>query len=145
MLQAGYTKALLYTRPRLLLVDDDTQQLELSAYILKLGGYSIVTAANPNAAIALAKKQRPDLMIVDYKMPVMDGCMLADRLRIIMPKLHIILYSGSLDIPDSDILKVSAFVSKSDGLQVLLRKVVQLLRSPNEHSQKALRQNSMRR
>jgi CheY-like chemotaxis protein len=145
MLQAGYTKALLHARPRLLLVDDDTQQLELSAYIFKLGGYSIVTAANPNAAIALAKRQRPDLMIVDYKMPVMDGCMLADRLRIIMPKLHIILYSGSLDIPDSDILKVSAFVSKSDGLQVLLRNVAQLLRSPNEHGQKALRQNSMRR
>jgi CheY-like chemotaxis protein len=145
MLQVVDTKALLHTRPRLLLVDDNTQQLELSAYILKVEGYSVVTAANPNTAITLAKRQRPDLMIVDYTMPVMNGCMLADRLRIIMPKLHIILYSGSLDIPDSDILKVSAFVSKSDGLHVLLRHVAQLLRSPNEPGQKAPRENSMRK
>jgi CheY-like chemotaxis protein len=56
------------------LVDDDTQHLRLSAYIIKLGGYSVVTATDPNTAITLAKRQRPDLVIVDYEMPVMNGC-----------------------------------------------------------------------
>ncbi|HTF62979.1 MAG TPA: response regulator, partial [Edaphobacter sp.] len=67
---------------------------KLSAYIIKLGGYSVVTATDPNTAITLAKRQRPDLVIVDYEMPVMNGCTLADRLRVIMPRLHTILYSG---------------------------------------------------
>jgi hypothetical protein len=46
-----------------------------------------------------------------------------------MPRLHTIMYSGAVDIPDSDILKVSVFISKSEGLDVLLRSVDRLLRS----------------
>ena len=137
MSQVGHTTALLQTRPRLLLVDDDTQDLRLSAYIIKLGGYSVVTAAEPNTAITLAKRQRPDLVVVDYEMPVMNGCMLADRLKIIMPRLHTILYSSAIDIPDSDILKVSEYISKSDGLDVLLRSVDRLLR-PSDRSGEAM-------
>jgi CheY-like chemotaxis protein len=132
MSQVGHTTALLQTRPRLLLVDDDTRELRLSAYIIKLGGYSVVTATEPNTAITLAKRQRPDLVVVDYEMPVMNGCMLADRLKIIMPRLHTILYSGAIDIPDSDILKVSEYISKSEGLDVLLRSVDRLLRPSDE-------------
>ena len=132
MSQVGHSTALLQTRPRLLLVDDDTRELRLSAYIIKLGGYSVVTAAEPNTAITLAKRQRPDLVVVDYEMPVMNGCMLADRLKVIMPRLHTILYSGAIDIPGSDILKVSEYISKSDGVNALLRSVDRVLRHSDE-------------
>jgi CheY-like chemotaxis protein len=141
MSQAAYSTASLHTRPRLLLVDDDAQQLELSAYIINLKGYSVVTATGPTQALALAKRQRPDLAIVDYEMPVMNGCILADRLRVMIPKLHIILYTGALGIPDSDIMKVSAFISKSDGLQVLLGNVSRLLHSSDKSGQETPRDN----
>ncbi|HTF65401.1 MAG TPA: hypothetical protein VK638_22225 [Edaphobacter sp.] len=74
----------------------------------------------------------------------MNGCMLADRLRVILPELHTILYSRALDIPDSDILKVSVFISKSDGLDVLLRSVDRLLRSSGGSGEAALRNESTR-
>jgi len=67
--------------------------------------------------------------------------MLADRLRVMMPKLPIILYTGALDIPDSDIMKVSAFISKSDGLQVLLGNVSRLLHSSDKSGQETPRDN----
>jgi len=57
----------------------------------------------------------------------MDGCMLADRLRVMMPRLPVILYSGSQDIADHDLPRVDVVVSKSDGPRVLLSNVTRLL------------------
>ena len=132
MLQHWYNCQLLRTRPRLLLVDDNARCLELSGYIFTLAGYSVVTATHPNRAIALAKRQKPDLAILDYALPVMDGYMLADRLRVMMPQLPVILYSGWPDIAANDLPKVDVFVSKSDGLNVLLSNVTRLLNASEE-------------
>ena len=132
MLQHNHNSQLLRTRPRLLLVDDNAQCLELSGHIFTLAGYSVVTATHPNRAIALAKRQKPDLAILDYALPVMDGCMLADRLRVMMPRLPVILYSGSPDIADRALPRVDVFVSKSDGPQVLLSNVTRLLNNSEE-------------
>jgi two-component system OmpR family response regulator len=145
MSQVVYTTALLQTRPRLLLVDGDTRQLDLAAYIMKLGGYSVATATNPNTGIALAKRQRPDLLIVDYEIPVMNGCMLADRLKIILPELHTILYSGLIDIPGSEISKVSLFIPKSAALHLLLPSVAWLLRSAGESGEEGLHEDQVRK
>jgi CheY-like chemotaxis protein len=105
---------------------------QLSGYIFTLAGYSVITAAHPNRAIVLAKRQKPDLAILDYELPVMDGCMLADRLRAMMPRLPVILYSGSPDIADRDLPRVDVFVSKSDGPRVLLSNVIRLLNNSEE-------------
>jgi CheY-like chemotaxis protein len=115
-----------------LLVDDNARCLELSGYIFSLAGYSVVAATHPNRAIDLAKRQKPDLAILDYELPVMDGCMLADRLRVMMPRLPVILYSGSPDIADRDLPRVNVFVSKSDGPQILLSNVTRLLNNSEE-------------
>ena len=139
MLQHGNNFQLLRTRPRLLLVDDNVPCLELSGYIFTLAGYSVVTAAHPNRAIALAKRQRPDLAILDYALPVMDGCMLADRLRVMMPRLPVILYSGSPDIAPNDLPRVDVFVPKADGLHVLLSNVTRLLSNSAEPGPDKLR------
>jgi CheY-like chemotaxis protein len=132
MLQHGNNSQLLRTRPRLLLVDDNAQSLELSGDIFTLAGYSVVIATHPNTAISLAKRQKPDLAILDYALPVMDGCMLADRLRVMMPRLPVILYSGSPDIAASDLPRVDVFVHKSNGLGVLLSNVTRLLNNSEE-------------
>jgi CheY-like chemotaxis protein len=122
-----------------LLVDDNVQCLELSDCIFTLAGYSVVTAAHPNKAIVLAKREKPNLAILDYALPVMDGCMLADRLRVMMPRLPVILYSGSPDIADHDLTRVDVFVPKSDGLQSLLTNVTRLLSNSEEPGPDKLR------
>jgi DNA-binding NarL/FixJ family response regulator len=68
-----------------------------------------------------------DLAILDYDMPVMNGCVLADELRPICPQLKIILHSGAVDIPQWEINSVDAFVAKDEGTARLLDQIVQIV------------------
>jgi CheY-like chemotaxis protein len=110
----------------LLLVDDDTIQLELRAHVLKMLGFTVLTAASPVEAISLvAQPCRPQvtLAILDYEMPVMNGCILANYLRALYPELMIILHSGSVDIPETQLGNVSMFVPKGQGVARLLEQI----------------------
>lgn len=67
-----------------------------------------------------------DLAVVDYRLPAMNGCVLAGFLRARHPGLKIILYSGESDIPEGETSNVDAFVSKGGGIQPLLIQVSEL-------------------
>jgi DNA-binding response OmpR family regulator len=57
-----------------ILVADDEEQLALAIKIrLQSKGYQVVTAPDGKAALELAQQERPDLIILDVLMPVMDG------------------------------------------------------------------------
>ena len=57
----------------ILLVDDEPDILEFMEYNLRKEGYEVFTAKNGKEAIDIAKKEKPDLIILDIMMPVMDG------------------------------------------------------------------------
>ena len=60
--------------PKKILVADDEQQLALAVKIrLQSKGYTVVTASDGQQALALAAQEKPDLIILDVLMPVMDG------------------------------------------------------------------------
>ena len=61
------------SNPRILLVDDDTQFLEATEYMLKYENYEVVTAKNGEEAIKKYKESSPDIVLMDLKMPVMNG------------------------------------------------------------------------
>ena len=61
--------------------------------------------------------------VLDYEMPVMNGCVLADYFRERYPDLKIILHSGALDIPESEMTSIDGFVPKGDGIDGLLEEV----------------------
>lgn len=57
-----------------ILIADDEQQLALAVKIrLQSRGYQVVTASDGQQALALAAQEKPDLVILDVLMPVMDG------------------------------------------------------------------------
>lgn len=58
---------------KILLVDDEPDILEIVKYNLEKEGYRVFTADNGKDAIAIAKKETPDLVILDVMMPEMDG------------------------------------------------------------------------
>ena len=66
---------------KILLVDDEPDILEIISYTLKNDGYLVYTAENGVKAIELAKKVKPDLIILDVMMPEMDGIEACEIIR----------------------------------------------------------------
>jgi CRP-like cAMP-binding protein len=58
---------------QLLLIEDNTELRENTAEILELAGYKVQTAENGKIGVELALQQKPDLIICDIMMPVLDG------------------------------------------------------------------------
>jgi PAS domain S-box-containing protein len=62
---------------RILLVDDDAIQLKLTRFRLAQFGFDVDTAANGEEALASAREQKPDIVVSDVAMPLLDGFGLA--------------------------------------------------------------------
>ncbi len=68
-------------KQKILLVDDEPDILEFMEYNLKREDYQIFKATNGKEAIQMAKKENPDLIILDIMMPEMDGIETCRHLR----------------------------------------------------------------
>jgi len=67
--------------PRVLVVDDDEDILELIRFVLEGERYTVVTATDGRTALAAVATAMPDLILLDMKMPIMDGKQFAEELR----------------------------------------------------------------
>jgi len=59
--------------PKILVVDDEFNIVELIKYNLEREGFNVLTAGDGEVAIKLAQKEKPDLIVLDVMMPVLDG------------------------------------------------------------------------
>ena len=66
---------------KLLIVDDEVAILEALTDILSVEGYEVATAANGAEGLKRAGEARPDLILLDLMMPVMDGQEMLRRLK----------------------------------------------------------------
>jgi len=66
---------------KLLIVDDEVAILEALTDILSVEGYEVATAANGAEGLKRAGEERPDLILLDLMMPVMDGQEMLRRLK----------------------------------------------------------------
>ena len=66
---------------KILIVDDEQDILELVKYNLEKEGYKCYTANNGREAVAKAKDKRPDLILLDIMMPIMDGIEACRQIR----------------------------------------------------------------
>ena len=58
---------------KILLVDDDKAVVETVKFLLQTEGYSVVTASDGEEGLEKAKKERPDLILLDILMPKVNG------------------------------------------------------------------------
>lgn len=79
-----------------LLVEDEEQVLALARRILQHQGYTVLTAATPEAALELAAREagRVQLVITDVVMPGMNGRELCERLKAHQPQMRCLYMSG---------------------------------------------------
>lgn len=68
-------------RPLILLVDDYVDTLELTAELLQMKGFDVVTASDGAAALEQARARMPDMVLLDLSLPVVDGLEVTRRLR----------------------------------------------------------------
>jgi DNA-binding NtrC family response regulator len=113
-------------RTTVLLVDDDVAQLELRVLAMQMSGFSVFSAGSPKDAISIMsqyRRRKVDVAVLDYNMPGMNGCVLADYLRCRYPEMKIILYSGATDISENEMGSIDVFVPKSNGIGSLLAQI----------------------
>jgi len=66
---------------KILIIDDDPSILETVADLLGTAGYQALAAVGGAQGVKVARTERPDLILVDYHMPEMDGLGVAERLK----------------------------------------------------------------
>jgi signal transduction histidine kinase len=81
-------------RGRVLIVDDEKVILDLTAIILKNRGYQIFTALNAREGLATIEAERPELVLLDYMMPDMDGLTALKEIRRRFPETYVIMFTG---------------------------------------------------
>lgn len=81
---------------KLLLIDDDTEVLNINKSYLTQEGFTVKTAAQPEQALKLVKSFQPDCIVSDVMMPGMDGFTLCQKLRN-LTDAPIIFLSGLAD------------------------------------------------
>ncbi|HEX7688496.1 MAG TPA: response regulator [Burkholderiaceae bacterium] len=114
----------------ILVVDDELGSAEVLSMILAEEGYRTFCAVNGALALAQARDVVPDLLIVDYMMPLMNGAELSRELRADPAFAHtkIILNSG---LPEYAIREqfdgYDAFLRKPFKIEMLLQLVHELI------------------
>ncbi|HLV39445.1 response regulator transcription factor [Xanthomarina sp.] len=122
---------------KILLVDDEPDILEIVSYNLSKEGYQIITASNGVKAVKKAKKEKPQLIILDVMMPEMDGIEACENIRKI-PELNNTIITF-LTARGEDYSQVAGFDAGADDYitkpikpKLLISKVKALLRRLKE-------------
>src|SRR5947209_10196531 len=81
-------------KSRILVVDDEAAIRDSLRMTLEYEGYEFIGAATGQEGLALVERESPDLVLVDVKMPGMDGLEVLDRLRAMNETLPVVVISG---------------------------------------------------
>ncbi len=114
--------------PTILCIDDDPKILELQRKILETNGYSVLSAPDGPTGIALAAEHPVDLVVLDFKMPGMDGGEVADVLFRKHPNLPVVICTGYFDaMPEWLRWFAVAILQKGDGPGALLAAIQDMI------------------
>lgn len=118
---------------RIVLADDDPDMVTFMTVPLSKRGYDIAAGANGKDAIDLVRHHRPDLVILDVCMPLLDGLDACKQLKKDEDLKHIpvmlITATASL-LPAPDVLyalQVEGYLIKPFPVRVLVEKIEQLI------------------
>ena len=126
------------TKIKVLLVDDDQDFVEATKMVLESKPYEVLVAYNGDEALAKARKEKPDLIILDVIMPVKDGFTAAEQLKKDPELKHIpviMLTSFSQKVGETSIsvgqgmtLDTEDYIDKPVTPQELLQRVEKLIK-----------------
>lgn len=122
----------------ILVIDDEKPTLNMFRLLLGAGGYDVVTAESGAEGLEVFRKEAPDIVITDMKMPGMDGLAILDEIKKESPETEVIVITGH---GDRDLAEqaanhgASGFIHKPIHKKVLdeeLRKAEEKIRIRNK-------------
>jgi len=136
MLQGG--SRAMKDKAKILLVDDDQDFVEATKLVLESKPYEVIVAYNGDEGLAKARRDRPDLIILDIIMPVKDGFNAAEELKkdSDLSKIPVLMLTSfsqrvgetSLSVSQGLTLDTEDYVDKPVSPEELLRRVEKLLK-----------------
>ena len=109
-------------RGRILIVDDNEDIRETLQHVLRWEGYAVDTAKNGLEALTAISRQTPDVVLLDLRLPVLDGPAVTRALRQSGLGLPIIAMSAAIeDRPLADEIGAIAYLHKPFRLDLLIR------------------------
>ena len=79
---------------KILIVDDESNIRDILKDRLEATGYQVIQASDGKEGLALTESEEPDLILLDLKMPKMDGIEVLERLRKKFPEIIVIVLTG---------------------------------------------------
>ena len=112
----------------ILIVDDDKNLRKLYKDELEAEGYRITLAANGREALALVSGELPDLVVMDIRMPELDGLEAMARLLREHGRVPVLLNTAYASYKDSFIAwAAEGYIIKSSDLEPLKRRIREIL------------------
>jgi len=142
---APQARFLFVPRPRILLADDDAGICESLGKLLFISGYDVILAVNGRHALDRALSEKIDLLVLDLKMPRLDGWETLGHLASFKPELPVIVITAQSD--QRDLMGSSSarvLMEKPLDLPVFLQTVQDLLDEPKRFGNEALASNAGR-
>ena len=116
------------SRPRILVIEDDTYAREALTLLLGYYGYDVVAASNGTDGLALVTDADPDLVVTDWRMPGLSGHALCVALRERRDTMPIVVVTSADEVFSSD-QPVNARLRKPIDPPLLNRVIIDELRS----------------
>lgn len=113
---------------KILVVDDNLEDLSIIKKILELEKYEVIGASNGAQGLDFLKNNRPDLVLLDIKMPTLSGY---DLLRLLREKLNhdvSMLYVTIVPKKEVDMRDIDGFVQKPFSPQSLIKEIKRILK-----------------
>jgi DNA-binding NtrC family response regulator len=118
---------------KILVIDDEESIRSLLDTLLSRKGYDVVLASSGRKGLELFHRERPDVVVLDLKMPEMDGLMVLKELRRIDSSQPVIVLTGA-GTPEVEqqvsALGVTEFIEKEFSLHRLGDALKRLLHTP---------------
>lgn len=83
------------TRPRVLVVDDESLIADSVAAILNRNGFEAIACYSGAAAVQYLGEHHPDIVVTDVMLPDLDGLQVAISARALCPNVRVVLFSGN--------------------------------------------------
>jgi two-component system phosphate regulon response regulator PhoB len=129
-------------KPRILVVDDEPDAVELVEFNLKGAGYQVSTASDGEEALRKAREQVPDLIVLDVMLPEVDGLEVCKILRrdgttASIPIIMLTAKAGEVDRVLGLELGADDYITKPFSPREMVLRVKRLLRSTAPENEKA--------